>query len=64
MKDKFGLLVNFLKETRSELRKVVWPERRYITVATTIILILVIITGVYVMGVDLVFNKLFEVLLK
>ncbi|MBU0502740.1 MAG: preprotein translocase subunit SecE [bacterium] len=64
MKDLIGKLIGFLKETRAETRKVVWPERRYVMVATVIILILVVVTGLYVMTVDLVFAKIFGFLLK
>ena len=64
MKELFEKLVKYIKETRAETKKVVWPDRRYVTAATVIILILVIITGIYVMTVDLVFTKVFGVLLK
>jgi preprotein translocase subunit SecE len=63
MKDKFGKLVRFFKETRAETKKVVWPDRRYVMVATIIILILVFIIGLYVMFVDLVFVKIFGFLM-
>lgn len=64
MKDKFAKLVNFLKETRAETKKVVWPDRRYVTVATIIILVLVVICGLFVMLVDLAFVKIFAFILK
>jgi len=61
MKNK---IQNYLKETLAEMKKVVWPDRRYITVATVIILILVIATALFVMGVDSVFAWLFKALLR
>ena len=64
MKDIFGKLVKYIKETRAETKKVVWPDRRYVTVATVIILILVVTIGLYVMAIDLTFSKIFGVLLK
>jgi preprotein translocase subunit SecE len=64
MKDKIGQLVKFFKETRAETKKVVWPDRRYVAVATLIILVLVFITGIYVMFVDLAFTKIFGLLIK
>jgi preprotein translocase subunit SecE len=64
MKDKVGQLVKFIKETRAETKKVVWPERRYVAVATTIILVLVFITGIYVMLIDLGFTKIFGFLMR
>ncbi len=64
MKSKLDFVVKFLKETRGELKKVVWPDRRYITVATIVILILVVLTAGYVMFVDYLFTNIFAVLLK
>jgi preprotein translocase subunit SecE len=64
MKEKFGQIAQYLKETRGETKKVIWPNRRYVMVATIIIIALSIITGLYVMVVDLVFMKIFGVLLK
>lgn len=64
MKDKFGQLVRFFKETRAETKKVVWPDRKYVTAATIIILFLVFLTGLYVMLIDLTFVKVFGFLIK
>jgi len=64
MKDIFGKLVKYIKETRAETKKVVWPDRRYVAVATVIIIFLVVIIGLYVMAIDLTFSKIFGVLLK
>ena len=64
MKEKLNALVQYLKETRAETKKVVWPDRRYITVATVIILILSIVTGLYVTVVDFALTKIFGVLIK
>jgi preprotein translocase subunit SecE len=64
MKDKLNLIIKFLKETRAETKKVVWPDRRYVAVATLIILVLVAITGVYVMTVDFIFSKIFGLMFR
>jgi len=64
VKRTFENLITFLKETRAELKKVVWPDKRYVAVATVIILFLVTLTGLYVMGIDFVFGKMFKLLLK
>ena len=61
MKDK---IVNYLKETLAEMRKVVWPDQRYVTVATIIILVLVFITGVFVLTIDFGLGKIFAALLN
>lgn len=64
MKDLFAKAVKFLKETRAETKKVVWPNRRYVAVATLIILVLVMITGIYVTFVDLALSRIFAFLIK
>ena len=64
MKEKLNQVVKFFKETRAETKKVVWPERRYVAVATSIILVLVFITGFYIMGIDFIFSRIFGFLLR
>jgi preprotein translocase SecE subunit len=61
MKNK---IQNYIKETLAEMRKVAWPDRRYITVATTIILVLVVITALFVMVLDYGLAAFFKALLK
>ncbi len=61
MKDK---IVGYFKETLAEMRKVVWPDRRYVTAATVIILVLVVITGAFLMLVDWGLAKVFTALIK
>ena len=60
MKSAIGIfekISSFLRETRAELKKVVWPDRRYVTVATTIILVIVFLVGIFVVFVDFSFSK-------
>jgi preprotein translocase SecE subunit len=61
MKDK---ILNYLKETQTEMKKVVWPDRRYISVATLIVLVLVFLTGFFVMIVDFGLVEIFKLLLR
>jgi preprotein translocase subunit SecE len=61
MKDK---ILGYIKETLAEMKKVVWPDRRYVMVATVIILIIVIATSLFVMFVDYGLAALFKALLK
>ncbi|MFA5113571.1 MAG: preprotein translocase subunit SecE [Candidatus Margulisiibacteriota bacterium] len=61
MKDK---ILGYIKETLAEMRKVVWPDRRYVAVATVIILVIVIATSLFVMIVDYGLAALFKALLK
>ncbi|MBU0686694.1 MAG: preprotein translocase subunit SecE [Candidatus Margulisbacteria bacterium] len=52
----------FFKETRAEVKKVVWPDRRYVMVATIVILAIVILVSVFVMFVDWGFSNIFKTL--
>lgn len=61
MKEKF---LGYIRETLAEMKKVVWPDRRYVMVATLIILILVILTGAFIMVVDFGLGKFFAALLR
>jgi preprotein translocase SecE subunit len=61
MKEK---IQTYLQETLAEMKKVAWPDRRYVTAATLIILVLVVLTVVFVMFVDYAFAGIFKVLLK
>ena len=61
MKDK---LLTYLRETQVEMKKVVWPDRKYVIAATTIILVLVILTGLFIMLVDFGLTEVFKVLLR
>jgi preprotein translocase subunit SecE len=54
----------FIKEARVEARKVVWPDRRYTTVATFIVLMIVLLSAFFVWFVDLGFASLFLYLIK
>lgn len=61
MKEK---IVGFLKETLQEMKKVTWPDRRYVLAATIIVLVIVILTAFFVMFVDFAFAEIFKLLLK
>lgn len=57
-------VIRFLRETRSELRKVVWPSRQEAT-NLTIIVIAVTLTMAASLGlIDYIFSKLFGLLIR
>jgi preprotein translocase subunit SecE len=49
-----------LRETIAELKKVTWPNRKYVTVASVLIVIIVILVAVFVMLVDYGFTWIFK----
>ena len=52
-------VVNFLKEIKSESKKVVWPGRDYVTAASIIVLVIVFLVAGFIMLVDFSFAKFF-----
>jgi len=56
--------VTFLKEVQDELKKVVWPTREDIIRLTGVVIIVSIIVGVFLGGLDFVFTKVIETVIK
>ncbi|MFA7056936.1 MAG: preprotein translocase subunit SecE [Candidatus Cloacimonadales bacterium] len=48
----------FFKEVRQELGTISWPKKPDITEGTTVVLVMTVITSIFLMLVDLVFNSL------
>ena len=56
--------VIFLKEVGDELKKVVWPTRDEIIRLTAVVIIVSLIVGVYLGGIDLILTKLLALIIK
>ena len=56
--------VNYFKEVRSELAKVVWPKRGEVVKLTLMVILISLAVGLYVGALDLAFTKLLEVLIS
>lgn len=52
-------IVDYVKETRAEVKKVTWPDRQYVTAATIIILLIVIVLALFIMVLDWGLARLF-----
>ena len=52
--------VEFLREVRVELKKVVWPTKEEVLRMTVLIVVVSILTGAFVGGLDYAFTKLFQ----
>lgn len=50
--NKGGLFMSFAKEARSEVRKVVWPTRQETMQVTGIVLVVVVVVGLILWGID------------
>lgn len=56
--------VNFFKEVRAELTKVSWPKRPEVIRLTLVVLAASAAVGVYLGGLDYLFTKIIEIILK
>ena len=45
-------VVNFLKDYKSEIKKVVWPSRKTVVKNTAIVLIMCVVVGLYIAVLD------------
>lgn len=52
--------ITYIKESKSELGKVIWPSRSETIRYTIIVAIVSVIVGVYMAGLDAIFAKLAE----
>jgi preprotein translocase subunit SecE len=64
MKDLKQKIISYLKETRAEVKKVAWPENRYVTAATIIILAIVVTVAAMILVMDWALAKLILFLTK
>lgn len=56
--------VIFLKEVREELKKVVWPTRDEVVRLTGVVIIISLIVGLYLGGIDFILTKLLALVIK
>ncbi len=56
--------IDFLKQVKVELEKVIWPSRLETVKLTTIVIIVTIIVGFFVVGVDFVLAFLLKLVTK
>ena len=54
----------FLREVKTELKKVSWPQRKETVASTSIVLVIVIIIGIFLGLVDLGLSKIIKVILS
>jgi len=54
----------FFKEVKAELKKVIWPTKNEVIRLTLVVLAVSLIMGLYIGGLDLLFTKLTDLLIK
>jgi len=57
-------MIKFLKESREELRKVVWPSKEEVMGSTLVVLSSVVLISIFLFLVDRLFSILFGALVR
>ncbi|MDP3941205.1 MAG: preprotein translocase subunit SecE [bacterium] len=56
--------ITFIQQTREELRQVKWPSKDEVVRLTSIVIIVSVLVGLYIGGLDFLFTKTMEFILK
>ncbi len=54
----------FFRDTRGEMKKVVWPSRKQVTNNFIVVAVFVVACAVFIFALDFVFNSLFNLILQ
>jgi preprotein translocase subunit SecE len=60
----FIAIANFVRDVRSELRKVAWPTQRETVNLTVVVIALSVAMGLFLGGTDFIFQELFRKLIE
>lgn len=55
--------IRFVKEAISELKKVVWPTKEQVVRLTLIVIVVSVIAGLLIGGLDFIFTKLLALII-
>ena len=58
-----GKTSKFLTDVKVELNKVTWPTRKDTYASTIVVIVLVLVSAVYLGGIDLVLSRLIRLIL-
>lgn len=56
--------VTFFREVKAELTKVIWPTKEEVIRLTIIVMAVSIVIGIYIGGLDFIFTKMTDLLVK
>lgn len=60
----FTKATNFLKEVKVELKKVSWPDKNELFGSTTVVIIAVVISAIFIGICDFVFSKIIQIIIR
>ncbi|MFN3361514.1 MAG: preprotein translocase subunit SecE [Pseudanabaenaceae cyanobacterium] len=58
------VLADFLRDTKAELDKVVWPTRQQLIAESAVVIVMVVIAALLINGVDWIFAQLAKIIFK
>ncbi|WP_456384693.1 preprotein translocase subunit SecE [Persephonella sp.] len=61
---KINEIPKFLKEVQEELKKVTWPSKELVRNATIAVIVFTLLVSLYLWGLDLLFDRIFDYLYK
>lgn len=64
IKNFFGRIGKFFRDTVSEMKKVVWPSKKQVLNNTVVVLVVVLLAAVIIMVLDAVFHLGLNLLLQ
>lgn len=56
--------IQFLKDVRGEMNRVSWPDQKMVIASSAVVVFVLVVTGLYLAGIDLVFAKLLQPILQ
>lgn len=59
-----GSLIQYIKESREEFRKISWPPRKQTARLTAYVIGVSLIVGIYVSGIDYLFKEALKLILN
>ena len=58
-----GKTNEFLANVKTELKKVTWPTKKDTYSSTLVVIVLVLVSGVFLFGVDIILSRLIRLIL-
>lgn len=63
VKNFFGRIAKYFKDTKSELKKVVWPSKKDVKTNTITVLVVVAVAAVFMVLLDLAFGGIIHLMI-
>lgn len=60
----FKKIARFFKDLKSEIKKIVWPTKKQVRNNTVVVLTVVVISGIFIVGLDFLLGLLVKLILK